>query len=105
MKDNFKNFYFPTQNSQCFTVIIQKELANHWEEALSDEHGAPRTVKNDADSIIDTLWKVKYDFKGIKTTEITVHIYKNNANNNSKRVSKLLVQGSDISSLYSYVFT
>ena len=36
---------------------------------------------------------------------MSVHIYKNNPNPNSKKVSKLLVQGTDMFILYTYVFT
>ena len=99
-KENFSKFNFPTQNSQSFTVIIQKELANHWEEAWSETQGKPKVFTNEVGTVIDTFWQFKYEVNGVNTIDMTVHIYKNNLNPNSKKVSKLLVQGSNMFILY-----
>ena len=40
-KDNFSNFNFPKQNDGSFTVFVQNELADQWEEALEKKYGDP----------------------------------------------------------------
>ena len=81
-------------------MIIQKELTNHWEEALSETHGKPKVFTNEVGTVIDTFWQFKYEVNSVNTIDMTVHIYKNNMNPNSKKVSELLVQGTDMFILY-----
>lgn len=39
-RDNFKNFNFPKENIGSFTIIVQNEMANNWEEVLEKVYGA-----------------------------------------------------------------
>ena len=40
-KDNFRNFNLPKENDGSFTVFVQNDLANQWEEELENKYCEP----------------------------------------------------------------
>ena len=95
-KDNFGKFNFPHQNKGSFTVVIEDDLANTWQESISTLLGGPMVIINSSGTECDRFWKLYH--AGI---EITMHIYNNPKN---KKGSKLMLQGSSQSVLCQYVF-
>ena len=45
-KEFFMRSNFPKQNQNCFTVILQNELATEWEKVLSTNHGDGQQLTN-----------------------------------------------------------
>ena len=41
-KDNFENMNFPQENKDSFTVFVQNELADLWQESLEKSYGIPQ---------------------------------------------------------------
>ena len=41
VKDLFKEFNFPRENDQSFTILIENELADTWEEEISELYNDP----------------------------------------------------------------
>ena len=74
MKDNFENFNFPKENDQSFTVNIQHDQDELWQECLKESYGEPHVKKNSCGTECDKLWKFEYLAEERKT-DLTVHIY------------------------------
>ena len=100
MKDNFKSFNFPQENDGSFTVIIQHDQADMWQDCLEEIYGKAETMKNKNGTIIDRLWKFDYEYQDTKT-QLTVHIYNKPKN---RKPSKLLIQGGAQVLIYMFVF-
>ena len=102
-KDNFKNFNFPKENEGSFTVFVQNELANHWEEALENKYGIATIESTAKGKAFGKNWKVSFSAED-KSIELTVHFY--NKPLRPKR-SKVFIQGGNRhnqSLLHMYVF-
>ena len=78
-------------------MIIQKELANHWEEALSETHGKPRLFANEVKTNVDTFWQLNMKLT-VLIPLICLSRYTKIIQIQTR--SKLLVQGSDMFILY-----
>ena len=89
-------FNFPSENKGSFTVGIEDDLADTWQQCLQDLLGVPKVKINDKGTECDRNWKIEY-----KSVELTLHIYNNPKN---KKGSKIMIQGKGQSLLFSYVF-
>ena len=95
-RENFEKFNFPFANNGSFTVTIENDLANTWQECIEEDLGEPRVSINQHGTECDRLWKVMF-----KAVEITIHLYNNPKN---KKGSKLMLQAGKQSVICSYVF-
>ena len=95
-RENFEKFNFPFANNGSFTVTIENDLANTWQECMEEELGEPRVNINQHGTECDRLWKVMF-----KAVEITIHLYNNPKN---KKGSKLMLQAGKQSVICNYVF-
>ena len=89
-KDNFNQFNFPFENNGSFTVLVEDNLAEIWQECLEIVYGAPRIVMNGGTES-DRMWKTLYA-QNEHEIELTIHFYNHNKPN-AKKQSKILVQG------------
>ena len=89
-RDNFSNFNFPKQNDGSFTVFVQNELADAWEEALEKKYGEPIIESSSKGKAFGKNWKTKFTVEDMHV-ELTIHFY-NKPLSKPKR-SKILIQG------------
>ena len=99
MKENFDKFNFPAENKGSFTVRVEDKLAEVWRDTLEWQYGKPRVVRTPNGVESDRFWKVKFC-----QIELTVHFYNHNKSKDKKQ-NKLMIQGSDQSTICEYVFT
>ena len=83
-RENFEKFNFPFANKGSFTVSIEDDQADTWQECMENELGEPKVNINQHGTECDRLWKVVF-----KAVEITIHLYNNPKN---KKGSKLMLQ-------------
>ena len=69
--DNFSNFNFPKENEGSFTVFVQDELADQWEEALENKYDKPTLLVGPKGKTYGKNWKVNFTADG-KTIVLTV---------------------------------
>ena len=100
-RDNFEKFNFPFENKGSFTVAIEDDLADVWQDCISLLLGNPKVRVNAWGTECDRIWKVSYELDEMSQTDITIHIYIRPKN---KKGSKLMLQASRQSLLCSYVF-
>ena len=101
-RDNFGKFNFPFENQGSFTVNVEDNLAEVWQECLEHFYGEPRISRNANGTECDRMWKTIFKQEE-KKTEITVHFYNHNKPKDKKQ-SKILVQGAIQSLICEFVF-
>ena len=84
---------------RSFTVRVEDKLAEVWRDALEWQYGKPRVVRTPNGVESDRFWKVEFC-----QIELTVHFYNHNKSKDKKQ-NKLMIQGSDQSTICEYVFT
>ena len=102
VQENFGKFNFPCENQGSFTVLVQDNLADAWQESLTSAYGEPFVRLNNKNTVCDRIWKVMFS-SGDTKTELTVHFYNHNKPKDKKQ-SKILVQGSTQSAICDFVF-
>ena len=102
-RENFDNFNFPFENQGSFTVKVEDDLAEVWQDCFESVFGAPRIVKTPKGTESDRIWKIIFEHEGRKS-EITVHFYNHNKPKHKKQ-SLFLIQGGIQSFLCEFVFT
>ena len=95
VRENFKNFNFPTEKDGNFVVIVQNQLADAWADCFESIYGTPKINTRNGNEV-SRLWKIMY-----KEIELTVHFYNKPK---STKVSKFLVQGRDLMAKNLFVF-
>ena len=85
LKDLFKEFNFPRENDQSFTILIENELADTWEEEISELYNDP-TINAASNG---HQWKTMFEFAG-NVVKISMTLWKSPKSNNQ---SKILIQG------------
>ena len=89
-QDNFDLFNFPKKNTDSFTIQVENQLADLWQECFEKLFGAPIVNKNKSSGTESgRVWKINYKHDE-DITELTIHYY--NKPVKSKK-SKFLVQG------------
>ena len=101
-KENFGKFNFPYQNRGSFTVKVEDNLAEAWQDCLENTYGKPRIVKNDNGTETNRIWKIMFGLNEGKI-EITLHFYNHNKPKDKKQ-SKMLIQGGVQSAICDFVF-
>ena len=101
-KENFHQFNFPFENNGSFTVNVEDNLAEAWQDCLESVYGEPRIFKNPNGTECDRLWKIMFGQNG-RNIEITIHFYNHNKPKDKKQ-SKILIQGAVQSLICEYVF-
>ena len=101
-KENFGKFNFPYQNRGSFTVKVEDNLAEAWQDCLENIYGKPRIVKNDNGTETDRIWKIMFGLNEGEI-EITLHFYNHNKPKDKKQ-SKMLIQGGVQSAICDFVF-
>ena len=96
VKDFFKKFNFPKENVQSFTILIQNEMADFWEDVLSENYNDP-TINQASKGI---QWKTLYNANDT-ATKISITLWKTPKNDNQ---SKILIQGGKQSMNTIFVF-
>ena len=90
VRDNFDRFNFPRKNSDSFTVIVENDLADAWQDCFALLFGKPIVNKNqNSGTEAGRVWKVDCVHEENKAV-LTIHFY--NKPVKSKK-SKFLVQG------------
>ena len=100
-KDSFNQFNFPFENQGSFTVQVEDNLADIWQECLEIVYGVPRIVVCTSGAESDRFWKTLFSLNE-REIQITIHFY--NHKNNDKKQSKIRVQGAVQSFICEYVF-
>ena len=100
-KENFDKFNFPFENTGSFTVLVEDNLADVWQECFECVYGAPQVVINKGVEG-DRFWKIMFGQSG-QNIELTVHFYNHNKPR-AKKQSKILIQGANQSLICDYVF-
>ena len=100
-KDNFDHFNFPKRNNDSFTIVVENELADVWQESFKNLFGEPIINKNRTTGTESgRVWKI--DFRhGEQSCELTVHFYNKPV---TTKKSKFLVQGGSHTAKYLFVF-
>ena len=89
-RENFDRFNFPKRNSDSFTVMIENNMADTWQECFEQLYGKPNVNKNKSSGTeAGRVWKVDLE-QGENKAELTIHFY--NKPVKSKK-SKFLIQG------------
>ena len=89
-KENFDKFNFPNENCGSFTVNVEDELAEAWQDCLQDVYGEPRIVTNPNGTECDRMWKVMFGQNG-QNIELTIHFYNHNKPKDKKQ-STIIIQ-------------
>ena len=100
-EDNFDHFNFPKRNTDSFTIVVENELADVWQESFKNLFGEPIINKNRTTGTESgRVWKI--DFRhGEQSCELTVHFYNKPV---TTKKSKFLVQGGSHTAKYLFVF-
>ena len=102
-KEHFDKFNFPFENRGSFTVGVEDNLAELWQDCLEKTYGKPQIVINEHNTECDRMWKLCL-VKTAKNIDITVHFYNHNKPKDKKQ-SLLLIQGAFQSIICEYVFS
>ena len=102
-RENFGKFNFPFENQGSFTVKVEDDLAEVWQECFESVFGAPRIVTTPKGTESDRIWKTVVEHEERKS-EITVHFYNHNKPKDKKQ-SLFLIQGGIQSFLCEFVFS
>ena len=99
--DNFELFNFPKKNSDSFTINVENQLANLWQDCFDKLYGKPNVNKSKTSGTESgRLWKINFKYEE-QSCELTIHFY--NKPVKSKQ-SKFLVQGGSMAEKYIFVF-
>ena len=62
-KEDFDKFNFPFENRGSFTVGVEDDLAEVWQDCLEEKYGEPQIVINENGTECDRMWKVMFGQK------------------------------------------
>jgi hypothetical protein len=89
-RENFDRFNFPKRNSDSFTVMIENNMADTWQEYFEQLYGKPIVNKNKScGTEAGRVWKVDVEQEENKA-ELTIHFYNKPV---KSMKSKFLIQG------------
>ena len=77
----FQKFNFPKENNHSFTVLIENQLADAWEEQLAEVYGDP-IINGQSDG--RQWYHENYSFEN-KSAKITIHLWNTPKSSNQSK--------------------